>query len=112
MVTNSFSQTNIEGVEEIDSKNIGFIQYNKNPIGYYIFYKDSKVDKSNEINKLKMYDLNFKETKTIEIQTPKGSTLSEIAFNSKTFLLNFGTAGKKFFLGYDLNGNKTGEFYF
>ncbi|MBL0033242.1 MAG: hypothetical protein IPP27_14115 [Bacteroidetes bacterium] len=32
LVTNSFSQTNIEGVEEIDSKNIGFIQYNKNPI--------------------------------------------------------------------------------
>lgn len=109
LVTNSFSQTNIEGVEEIDSKNIGYIQHEKKPIGYYIFYKDSKVDKSNELNKLKMYDLNFKETKTIEIQTPKGSRLSEVAFNSKTFLLNFGTMG---FLSYDVNGNKTGEIYF
>lgn len=109
LVTNSFSQTNIEGVEEIDPKNIGYIQYEKKPVGYYIFFKDSKVDKSNELNKLKMYDLNFNETKTIEIQNPKGSRLSEVAFNSKTFLLNFGTRG---FLSYDVNGNKTGEIYF
>lgn len=79
-------------------------------VGYYVFYFKEKTDKNINAYEVQLFDDNYNSVKTFEITRPKKTSLLEIVFNGKAFMMHFYDPKLGYeFITFDRKGKELGS---